>query len=202
MEKMDLKQQLSFLYRVSRKEAVEVDVPRLRYLMIDGMGDPNASADYASAIQALYAVSYAAKFAMKRNNLGLDYVVMPLEGLWWADDWSVFAAADKSQWKWTMMILQPDFVPEDLIWRCMDEVRYRKGMDAVARLRLEGFYEGRCAQILHVGPFTEEGPTIQRLHAFIDGRSTKRGKHHEIYLSDTRRAAPQNWKTIIRQPMD
>ena len=202
MEKIDVRKRLSSLYRVSHKEVVEVDVPPLRYLMIDGAGDPNTSPDYARAVEALFSVSYTTKFAVKKSGLGIDYGVMPLEGLWWADDWSVFTANDRGAWKWTMMILQPDFVPEEMIRRAIGDVAEKKKLPAVEKLRLEEFHEGRSAQILHIGPFTEEGPTIQRVHDFIDARSARRGKHHEIYLSDIRRAAPEKWKTIIRQPME
>ncbi|MCB1131942.1 MAG: GyrI-like domain-containing protein [Verrucomicrobiae bacterium] len=202
MEKIDVRKRLSSLYRVSHKEVVEVDVPPLRYLMIDGAGDPNTSPDYARAVEALFSVSYTTKFAVKKSGLGIDYGVMPLEGLWWADDWSAFTANDRGAWKWTMMILQPDFVPEEMIRRAIGNVAEKKKLPAVERLRLEEFHEGRSAQLLHIGPFTEEGPTIQRVHDFIDTRSARRGKHHEIYLSDIRRAAPEKWKTIIRQPME
>jgi hypothetical protein len=202
MDKIDVKKQLPLLYQVSSKAVGEVDVPPLRYLMMDGVGDPNTSPDYAQAVEALFSVSYTAKFAVKKGALGIDYGVMPLEGLWWADDWAAFAAADKSKWQWTMMILQPDFVPEELLHRAINEVVSKKGLVAAKQLRLEKFHEGRCAQLLHVGPFSEEGPTIQRVHDFIAARSSKRGKHHEIYLSDIRRAAPEKWKTIIRQPME
>jgi hypothetical protein len=177
-------------------------VPPLRYLMIDGQGDPNTSAEYAGAVEALFSVSYTAKFAVKKGPGAIDYAVMPLEGLWWADDLSVFAADDKANWKWTMMILQPSFVKEEIIAAAMAEVGRKKQLPAVARLRLEELAEGRCAQILHVGPFAEEGPTIGRLHEFIDTRGGKAGKHHEIYLSDIRRADPRKWKTILRQPME
>lgn len=201
MKKIDVKKQLPALYRVSSKAVVEVEVPPLRYLMIDGAGDPNTSAAYARAVEALFSVSYTAKFAVKRGAAGVDYAVMPLEGLWWADDWSVFTSGDRAAWRWTMMILQPDFVPEDVVRRAIDDVVRKKGLAAAAQLRLEELHEGRCAQILHVGPFSAEGPTIRRVHAFIDERSAPRGKHHEIYLSDVRRADPARWKTILRQPM-
>ena len=122
MEKIDVRKRLSSLYRVSHKEVVEMDVPPLRYLMIDGAGDPNTSPDYARAVEALFSVSYTTKFAVKKSGLGIDYGVMPLEGLWWADDWSVFTANDRGAWKWTMMILQPDFVPEEMIRRAIGDV--------------------------------------------------------------------------------
>ena len=202
MDKIDIKKQLPALYRVSSKEVVEVDVPALKFLMIDGIGDPNTSPGYARAIEALFSASYTTKFAVKRGDLGVDYGVMPLEGLWWADDWSVFTTTDRSRWKWTMMIHQPGFVPEEVVHQAIHDVISKKGLEAAKKLRLEEFHEGRCAQILHVGPFSEEGPTIERVHEFIGARSAKRGKHHEIYLSDIRRPAPAKWKTILRQPME
>lgn len=200
MPKVDLKKDLKHLYQPSAKEVVAVDVPPLRFLMLDGRGDPNTSPEYGRAVEALFSVSYAAKFVVKKTQ-GVDYAVMPLEGLWWADDMAVFVAGDRAQWQWTMMIMQPDFVSDDVIEAAKSAVEKKKGIAAARQLRLETFAEGACAQILHVGPFSDEGPTIERLHAFIDARTARRGKHHEIYLSDIRRAAPATWKTVIRQPM-
>ena len=200
MRKVDLKKELKQLYQASAKEVQAVEVPALQFLMIDGEGDPNTSAAYSEVVEALFSVSYTAKFMMKKAGT-VDYTVMPLEGLWWADDLSVFAAGDKSKWKWTMMIMQPSFVPSSTIDAALGEVRRKKGLPAVDRLRFTTFAEGSCAQVLHLGPFSTEGPTIERVHAFIDARTARRGTHHEIYLSDIRRAAPAKWKTIIRQPM-
>jgi hypothetical protein len=200
MRKVDLKKELKQLYQASAKEVRAVEVPAFQFLMIDGEGDPNTSPAYPEAVEALFSVSYTAKFMMKKAQ-AVDYGVMPLEGLWWSEDLSVFAAGDKSKWKWTMMITQPSFVPSSVIDAALGEVRKKKGLGAVDRLRLENFAEGACAQVLHVGPFSTEGPTIARVHAFIDARTARRGKHHEIYLSDIRRADPAKWKTIIRQPM-
>lgn len=201
MEKIDLKRDLEHLYRPSAKDVVQVDVPPFSFLMIDGEGDPNVSQAYAEAVEALFSVSYTAKFMIKKGASGIDYAVMPLEGLWWADDMSSFVSSDKSVWKWTMMIMQPPFVDGEIIDAAIAQVKRKKDIPAVSKLRFEAFHEGRCAQILHVGPFSEEGPTIERVHAFIEARTGLAGKHHEIYLSDIRRADPQNWKTIIRQPM-
>jgi hypothetical protein len=202
MKKIDPKLELKHLYRASAKEVVEVDVPTLRFLMIDGEGDPNTSPDYADAVEALFSVSYNAKFRVKKGTQGIDYAVMPLEGLWWSDDLSSFRTGDRSKWKWTMMIMQPDVVDASVIEQSIEAVRRKKkALAATDRLRLQDFTEGRCAQILHVGPFTDEGPTIQRVHDFICERSGLTGKHHEVYLSDIRRADPDRWKTIIRQPM-
>lgn len=202
MTQLDLKMDLKDLYRATAKSVVIVDVPEFKFLMIDGQGDPNTSPAYAEAVQALFSVSYSAKFMVKKGPMATDYAVMPLEGLWWADDMRAFTMADKAQWKWTMMILQPDFVPDELIHEAIREVLRRKKLPGVDRLRIERYTEGRCAQMLHVGPFSEEGPAIERLHAFINASSGLRGTHHEIYLSDVRRADPAKWKTILRQPMN
>lgn len=199
--KIDLKKTMKALYQASAKEPVVVEVPTQRYLMVDGEGDPNTAPAYAEAVEALFSVAYTAKFMVKKGPQALDYGVMPLESLWWADDPSAFRTGDKARWKWTAMILQPDFVSAELMVKAIDEVRHKKKLPGVDRLRLENLTEGRCAQILHVGPFSEEGPTIERLHAFITARSALRGQHHEIYLSDIRRTPPAKWKTLIRQPM-
>jgi len=201
VEKIDLKKDLKHLYQASAKNAVLIDVPAFKFLMVDGEGDPNSAQEYAQAVEALFSVSYTAKFMLKKGVQAIDYAVMPLEGLWWADDMAAFTANDKSQWKWTMMIMQPSFVADDIIAAAISEVRKKKKLPGIDKLRLEEFAEGPCAQILHVGPFAEEGPTIARLHEFIEQHATLTGKHHEIYLSDIRRADPQKWKTIIRQPM-
>lgn len=201
MQRIDLKQDLKHLYRPSAKAVVQVDVPTFQYLMIDGEGDPNTSPDYAAAVEALFSVSYTAKFMLKKAAHGIDYAVMPLEGLWWSDDMSAFVGNDRSKWQWTMMIMQPPFVKPALIPEAIAEVKRKKSLSALAGLRLQDFTEGLCAQTLHIGPFSEEGPAIQRVHEFICARSTLAGKHHEIYLSDIRRATPSRWKTIIRQPM-
>jgi len=201
MDKIDLRKDFKSLYQPSAKQVAEVDVPAFKFLMIDGEGDPNTAPSYAQAIEALFAVSYTVKFMQKKGPQPIDYAVMPLEGLWWADDMSAFVTGDKAQWKWTMMVMQPSFVPQNLIDAAMLEARKKKSLPAIDLLRLEEFAEGHCAQLLHIGPFSEEGPTIERLHAYMDARGGRTGKHHEIYLSDIRRADPKKWKTIVRQPM-
>lgn len=200
MSKTDHKREMKELYYPPRSAVVEVDVPTLQFLMVDGTGDPNTAASYSEAVAALYAVSYTVKFAMKRD-AGQDYVVMPLEGLWWADDLSSFARNDRRHWQWTMMIMQPVAVSAARIDAAIAAVHDSKHLPGLDRLRFEQFTEGRCAQTLHIGPFSDEAATIQRLHDYIAERSALRGQHHEIYLSDIRRAAPERWKTVIRQPM-
>jgi hypothetical protein len=201
MEKIDLKKELKQLYKVSAKEIAQITVPPLKYLMVDGKGDPNTSQEYVQAVEALFSVSYTAKFSVKKGSQKTDYTVMPLEGLWWADDLSGFITRDKAHWHWTMMILQPSFVPEETIMDAISAVGRKKNLPALHKLRLEEFSEGRCAQILHIGPFSAEGPTIAKLHEYIEAHSSLTGKHHEIYLTDIRRADPMKWKTILRQPM-
>ena len=201
MEKIDYKKKLKHLYQASAREVVQIDVPTIKYLMVDGEGDPNTSQAYSDAIEALFSVSYTVKFMVKKGALAIDYGVMPLEGLWWADDMSKFSSEDKSNWNWTAMIMQPEFVTREMIDNAIAEVRKKKNPTAISKVRFEALSEGKCAQILHIGPFSEEGPTIEKVHQFIDSRGKRVGKHHEIYLSDIRRADPAKWKTIIRQPM-
>ena len=201
VRKIDLKNVYKPLYHPKGKDVVLVDVPAFTYLMVDGAGDPNTSNDFAEAAEALFSVSHAAKFKFKKGGLGQDYAVMPLEGLWWTDDMATFSVDDKSNWKWTLMIMQPLFVPKEGIRAAIAEVRARKRLPGLDKLRLEAYLEGRCAQVLHIGPFSEEGPTLERLHHFIGPEAQRSGKHHEIYLSDIRRADPSKWKTILRQPI-
>jgi hypothetical protein len=198
--KIDPKRQLEQLYS-ARQVPEFVDVPELSFLMIDGHGDPNRSPRYQAAVEALYAVSYTLKFAIKRGG-GPDYTVAPLEGLWWTEDMANFSVEAKSDWDWTMMIMQPAEVTPELIEKTTRGVAQKKQLPAAAELRLERYAEGASAQILHLGPYADEGPTIARLHAFIQEHGCeKRGKHHEIYLGDSRRTAPERLKTIIRQPV-
>lgn len=202
MKKIDFKKELKHLYQASAKEVVRVSVPKMNYLMLDGEGDPNTSKAYQAGVEALFALSYSIKFMAKKGTLAIDYGVMPLEGLWWVDDMSKFSIDDKSNWKWTMMIMQPDFITRATVDKAIEEVQRKKDLAALAKVRFTPLAEGTCAQIMHVGPFSAEGPTIQRLHRFIaDCGGKPVGKHHEIYLSDIRKADPEKWKTIIRQPM-
>ena len=199
--KVDFKRELRELYSASRNPTF-VEVPELQFARVDGHGDPNEAPEYAEAVQALFSVSYTARFALKRAPDGLDYGVMPLEGLWWAQDMSAFTTSDKSSWDWTMMIMQSEQVTGEVFDDACAAASKKKSLPAIERLRLEPFSEGRSAQLLHVGPYATEGPTIQRLHAFIADRGCEPvGKHHEIYLNDPSRTAPEKLRTIIRQPV-
>ncbi len=202
MEKRDYRKELTELYKPKTGVIVEVDVPEMNFLMADGEGDPNNSKSFSEVTEALYAVSYALKFMVKKGDLQIDYGVMPLEGLWWSDDMATFSVDDKSDWKWTVMIMQPELIDPEMAAAAIDQVRTKKNPVALSLLRFESFKEGPAAQTMHIGPFSEEGPVIAEIHAHIEERGKKRrGRHHEIYLSDIRRAAPEKWKTVIRQPM-
>lgn len=200
LRQVDLRKQLKSLYGASA-EPVVIDVPAMNFLMVDGHGDPNTSPLYVTAITALYGVSFTLKFALKRGPEQVDYKVMPLEALWWAQDFGSFARAEKSKWLWTAMIMQPDFITGAHVDAAVAAVLKKRPNDMLAQVRFESFPEGRAAQLLHIGPYDAEAPNIERLHAFIEAQGGKlSGKHHEIYLSDPRRVAPEKLKTIIRQP--
>ncbi len=170
--------------------------------MIDGHGDPNTSDDYRDAIVTLFSIAYTLKFAFKLAPGGFDYGVMPLEGLWWGADRVDVVTADKSNWNWTAMIMQPDEITDEMVADAVVRAALKRPVPASDKLRLERFREGRSAQVLYVGPYSDELPTIQELHAFIAQQGyTPSGKHHEIYLGDPRRSAPEKLRTIIRQPV-
>jgi hypothetical protein len=207
MNKLDLKLQLKEFYSIKAGLIKVVKVPPLKFLLIDGEGYPGISQEYIDAMSTLYPICYKLKFIMKANRK--DYTVMPLEGLWWADDMSIFTNPDpnkKNNWKWTAMILQPDFISENLLKEAIEELKAKeKPLPSIKKLRFETFEEGLSAQMLHIGPYSTEGPNIQKLHAHItdvehglfDGY---KHRHHEIYLSNPQRIKPERMKTIIRQP--
>jgi hypothetical protein len=202
MGKIDLKKQYKHLYAPSPKAPVIVDVPAFNFLMIDGHGDPNTSADYQQVVSGLFTCAYTLKFDVKKKQ-GIDYAVMPPEGLWWALDMAVFTAtSDKSSWDWTMLMVQPECVTAQAFAEVGPQVAKKVGAELLSRLRFESYHEGPSVQIMHVGPYSAEGPNIARMHAFAhDQGYVLAGKHHEIYLSDVRRTAPESLKTVLRQPI-
>lgn len=201
MDKLDLRKKLKRFYSAKTKPEI-IDVPKGRFITITGRGVPGDEA-YQIALSALYSVAYTAKFNSKRG--GRDFTVMGLESLWWWDEpgTDLYKTPPKEEWNWKSMIRQPDFVTEGMIEAAKEEVRSKNGLAEVDDVILETFDEGLSAQVMHVGPYSEERPTIERLHAFISENGYRmRGRHHEIYLSDPRRAAPERWRTIIRQPIE
>ncbi len=201
MQKIDLKKELKHLYSPSAKDVMIVDIPEMNFLMVDGEGDPNTAQAFREAIEALYGVSFTLKFMIKKEQ-AIDYTVMPLEGLWWTDDMTQFSTENKDIWKWTAMIMQPEYVRANLLERAMEAVGKKKNPPALSEIRFESFHEGLSAQIMHIGPYAAEGPTIERLHRAVREKGhVLTGRHHEIYLSDPRKAAPEKMKTVIRQPV-
>lgn len=183
-----------------------VKVPKMNFLMVDGQGDPNTSKEYMDAIGALYSAAYTTKFMLKMSAKGKDFVVMPLESLWWADDVKDFLKGRKEKWHWTAMIMVPKQVTKKVLDDTMIQLK-KKGKDkelpALFKMRLEEFDEGLSAQMMHIGPYSEERPNIERLHKLIQESGHKiAGKHHEIYLGDPRRTKPEKLRTVIRQPME
>ena len=200
MTKLDLRKELKRYY-TAKKRPEMIDVSEGRFLTILGKGDPNGE-EYQQAMMALYGVSYTLKFSQKAE--GRDYNVMHLEGLWWVDG-GVFDLNDpapREQWRWKSMIRQPDFVTGEMVEEIRPSVREKRGA-MVDQVKLESFHEGLSAQVMHVGPYSDEGPTIQLLHDYITEQGYRmRGDHHEIYMSDPRRSKPEKLKTIIRHPIE
>ncbi len=202
--KIDFKKKFKELYQPSSKEVVVVSVPEIQFLMINGMGSPGEAQEYNDAVATLFPVAFKTKFLSKAK--GKDYVVPPSEGLWWADDMNDFTGGNRNKWKWTMMIMLPDWITKKMIDEAI-KITFKSKPEiskTLKKLRVEKYSEGKCAQIMHVGPFSEVGPTVQKIHNFIEEQGGKfeghDQKHHEIYLSDPRRAKPENMKTVIRQP--
>jgi hypothetical protein len=201
MRKLDLKKELKHLYSAPSNRVVEVNVPPINYLMIDGRGDPNTSQQYHAAVEALFSAAYGLKFAVRKSG-GPDFSVMPLEGLWWTKGNQPFISGDRKDWFWTALIAQPPVVTQKLLASVLDEVNKKKNLPALARLRFEMLTEGQSVQILHLGPYSAEGPSITKLHQHVgEGGYSPSGKHHEIYLNTPGRTASEKLKTILRQPV-
>ena len=201
MKKIDLKKELKHLYSPSARNIVAIEVPEFNFLMIDGKGDPNLSKEYRDAIEALYSVSYTLKFSIKKED-GIDYSVMPLEGLWWMEDMKRFTIDNKDEWLWTMMIMQPEYVTKTKASTAIKAVAEKKDLPALPRMRFEQYSEGFVVQVLYIGPYSAEGTVIMKMHEYARQSGCElHGKHHEIYLGDPRKAAPEKLKTVLRQPV-
>jgi hypothetical protein len=201
MKKVDLNKKYKPYYSERKGNISIVEVPSFQYLQCEGQGNPNTSEDYKNAIEALYALSYHIKFSIRKSR-EVDYGVMPLECLWWMDDMSQFSIENIDEWKWSAMIMQPNFVTKEMVESARQEVSKKKDLPYLDNIRLIDFTDGLSAQIMHIGSYADEAPTIEKLHAYIrDNRYELKGKQREIYLSDPRKTAPENLKTIIRQPI-
>jgi hypothetical protein len=201
MAKLDLQKELKHLYQPTSKEFSIVEVPPMNFVMLDGRGDPNTSEEFQGAMTALYGMSFTLKFASKRQ-LGIDYTVMPSEGLWWTDGALGLNLEDKSKFCWTLMLMQPEQITASMVEQAWKDVQRKRPSPALDRVRFERFAEGWAVQIMYIGPYANEGPTIARMHEFIAQNGYEpAGKHHEIYLGNPRRSAPEKLKTVLRQPI-
>lgn len=201
MVKIDLKKQYKDLYTPSAKKFTILEIPKMNFIMIDGHGDPNNEPSYTAAIETLYSLSYTLKFHVKKT-IKMDYTVMGLEGLWWVPDMKEFNITRKEDWDWTAMIMQPDFITPSLFEEAKRQVIAKGKGPRINEAHFESFYEGLCVQVMYIGPFNDEGPTIANMHTYAKEQGYDlAGKHHEIYLSDFRRTAPEKLKTVIRQPL-
>lgn len=200
--KIDFKTEYKNLYKPTNKIWEQITVPTLSFLTLSGKGDPNTSKIYAESVQTLYAVSYAIKF-LSKNTLGKDYVVGPLEGLWWADDPDDFKIGNKDRWQWTMMILKPDWIDQNTVEEMCSATSTKKQLPLAKHIKVLTCAEGLCAQMLHVGPYSEEKPKLAYLHDVYmkENNLDFNGKHHEIYLSDPRKTEANKLKTVLRQPL-
>jgi len=201
MGKIDLKKELRALYQPSAQTFQRVTVPSMQFLMVDGHGDPNSAREYKEALETLFPVAYKLKFLSKKE-LEKDFVVMPLEGLWWSEDMESFVSRAKDSWDWTMMILQPEWITQAMFDAALEQLE-GKALPSAKRIRMERYDEGEAVQIMHIGPYDDEGPVLKELHEiYIPQNGLKMvGKHHEIYLSDPRRVAPEKLRTVLRQPI-
>jgi hypothetical protein len=211
MEKLDLKKDLKYLYAPSAKKIEMVDVPPMNFIMIDGAIEPDqapgTSPLFAENMQAIYGAAYTLKFSLKLSKENpLDYPVMALEGLWWIED-GTFDLQKPGNWKYTVMIMQPDQVTPQVFADALAQLCKKKGDQPVfARLRLQHFHEGKCVQAMHIGPYATEPETVAKMQSFMEAKGCLDlvglgGKHHEIYLGDPRRADPSKLKTVLRHPV-
>jgi hypothetical protein len=206
-DKLDLRKKYKHLYQPSAKTPVIVEVPEFNFVMLDGSIAPDetpaTSQSYRDAFEALYGMAYTLKFMSKRRDKKpIDYTLMALEGLWWVDS-GKFDFTKKEPWHWTMMMMQPDHITPRMFEQALDELKQKgKGGPALGQLRFERFHEGLSVQIMHIGPYSEERPTIEKMHAFAHENGYElRDKHHEIYLGDPRRTKPEKLKTVLRHPV-
>jgi hypothetical protein len=211
MKTLDLKKNFKHLYQPSAKKIEVIQVPNLQFAMIDGAiekgSEPGKSPMFADATQALYGISYTLKFTLKkRKTNAIDYPVMALEGLWWVED-GLFDITVKDNWSYTLMIMQPDVITKDLFEEAREQVHRKKGdSEMLSKVKLAHFEEGLCVQVMHIGPYATEPATINRMKEFMAENGLKdnvgpNGKHHEIYMSDPRKAAPDKMKTVLRHPV-
>lgn len=202
-KKIDYKKEFPDIYNPSSKEISIITIPPMKFFMIDGKGDPNTSQEFQDAIPVLYGASFTLKMKeIKKKTPTKDYVIPPLEGLWYMPNMKEWSMTDKNKWQWTLMIRIPDFATADQIYRTIEILKQKPNLPSLPKLRIETYNEGLSMQIMHIGPYDAEPPTIAKMHKFAEQNGYKlNGKHHEIYLGDPRKGDPLKIKTILRQPI-
>jgi hypothetical protein len=201
MEKIDLKQEFKQYYSPKPGEPELVEPPKMRFVMVDGEGDPN-SPEFQTAVGALYSVMYSLKFARKKAGQEPDFSVGALEGLWSVRGGKMFEVGKRDDWLWTLMIWLPDMIKNEEVAAAVVELKVKKPNPALAKVRVEELNEGRCVQIMHVGPYATEPASVKLMTDFAAAQGlTQSGRHHEVYLSDPRRVEPENMRTILRHPV-
>lgn len=210
MEKLDYKKEYKDLYQPAAKPSL-IDVPEMRFFAVDGAGDPNTSPAYAEAMEILYGLSFTVKMSKMNGTQPegyFEYVVPPLEGLWFADGVSFdgLNVSDKNMFKWVSMIRQPEFVTEEVFGWAKDILAKKKPQLDLSKARFMTFTEGLCVQIMHKGPYDSEPESIMKMKRFAEENGltedfSAERLHHEIYLSDPRKCAPERLRTVIRHPV-
>ncbi len=198
----DLKEELAHLYAPDADAITLVEVPELSFILIDGSGEPGQSKDFRSAIKTLRYVSFALIFNLRERRPDLSYAVMPLETLFAGTPAGALSIGEPDGWQWRSMVAMPDVVTIEFVKETLIEVEQAKKAKDVDKVRFERVAEGHAVQLLHEGPFTDEGHSIRRLHDYIAQHGlTVSGAHHEIYLTDPERVLPHRRRTILRQPV-
>lgn len=202
MDKIDFKKEFKQYYSPKAREPEIIDMPSMQFVMVDGRGDPNKVKEFEDAVGALYSIVYGLKFGRKKSGKNPDFSAGALEGLWWSDVGEPFTVGNKDDWLWTVMIWLPDFITQAEFDEMVDLTKQKKPNPKLDSVRLENFSEGKVVQVLHIGPYDTEKASVDLMHAFASDQGyTQTGKHHEIYLGDPRRSAPEKLKTIIRHPI-
>ena len=203
MDKLDFKKMYKAYYSPKPGKPEIITTPSMQYLMVDGHGDPNESVEFQHAIGALYSTAYTIKFTRKKSEKGNDFSIGALEGLWWNEGNKPFGVGKKEDWLWTVMIWLPDDVSQAEFKQAVETLKVKKPNPSLETIRLARFDEGKVVQIMHIGPYGEEQPSVDKMEAYARAEGySQSGKHHEIYFGDPRRTAPDKLRTILRHPVE
>ena len=202
METQDSKKEFNRLYRATTRRIDEVDVPAMKFLMVDGSCQGSNYHEFRNGIEGLFALSHGIKAAIARTHIGFEYAVMPLECLWWVRGRGDYTPENREEWKWILMMVQPEYVTSALVREALGGMGKGGALPAISKVRFGVFAEGLSAQTLHNGPRGEKWTTLRRLRAFIEKRGYQvRGRHHEVYISDPRTMTADKMKMILRLPI-